>query len=369
MVAVGTLALIGTILTIAGYQALMAILGKPKPPIIDTPMRFRRALVLLLVWLAASMLAQAVIHAGGPTWLASPLHVLAVGSPVYLVARLATAGLVGGTPLRMWGTLAAGLVCGTGVSALAETALLLAGGSAVAVFLVLNPDHLLAVERLLQELSRASGIENALAVLQPILVHPMALAAVLVAVSVVTPIVEEVAKSVAAWLIFRRLSTAAHGFWCGALSGAGFALFEGLMASADVSGNWTMILLIRAWSSMMHILASGVAGWGIAAFRVTGRGSRLVAGYAFAIGIHALWNAAVVGIGYGGLRSAFSHAGPDVIAMAAVIAGASTLLVLVVVLPAAILWVNQRLRTPVGSLEGRLLAAGGLASTSPRLEG
>jgi hypothetical protein len=141
------------------------------------------------------------------------------------------------------------------------------------------------------------------------------------------------------------------------------------MASADVSGNWTMILLIRAWSSMMHILASGVAGWGIAAFRVTGRSSRLVAGYAFAIGIHALWNAAVVGIGYGGLRSAFSHAGPDVIAMAAVIAGASTLLVLVVVLPAAILWVNQRLRTPVGSLEGRLLAAGGLASTSPRLEG
>jgi hypothetical protein len=208
-----------------------------------------------------------------------------------------------------------------------------------------------------------------LALLQPILVHPASLAAVLLAVSAVIPIVEEVAKSAAPWLIFRQLRTAAEGFWCGALSGAGFALFEGLMASADASGSWTVIFLIRAWSSLMHILASGLAGWGIAAFRVTGRTSRLAAGYGFAIAIHALWNAAVVGIGYGGLRSAFSSAEPDVMAVAAILAGGSTLLALTVVLPAAILLINRRLRTSAGSLEGHLLARNGLALTSPRLEG
>ena len=369
MVAVGALALIGAILAFAGYQALMAVLGRPKQPIINTPIRFRTALVLLLVWLAASILAQAVINAGGPTWLASPLHILAIGSPVYLVARIGTGGLSGETQLRMWGTLAAGLVGGTGVSALAEVALLLAGVFAAALFLVQSPDHLLAFEGLLHEVSRGSGIQDALAALQPILMHPLALATVLVAVAVVTPIVEEFSKSTAPWLIYRRLRTAAEGFWCGAVSGASFALLEGLMASADPSGNWTAIFLIRAWSSMMHILASGLAGWGIAAFRLTGRSSRLIAGYGFAIGIHALWNAAVVGIGYGGLRTLFNQAEPDVIAAVAILAGGLILTSLAVSLPAAILLINRKLRAPAGGIEVRPAAGDGLALTSTRLEG
>jgi hypothetical protein len=369
MVALGALVLIGAILIISGYQALLAVLGKPMRPTTSTRIGFSTGLILLLVWLAASMLAPAVIQAGGPIWLASPLHVLAIGAPVYLVARLSTGGLVGGTPLRMWGTLAAGLVGGTGISALVEIAFLLTGVLATAVFLLQNPESLLAAEGLLHELSLASGVENSLAVLQPILLHPMAVAAVLVAVSVVTPIVEELAKSAAPWFIYGRLRSAAEGFWCGAVSGAGFALFEGLMASADISGNWTVIFWIRAWSSMMHILASGLAGWGIAAFRVTGRSSRLVAGYAFAIGIHSLWNAAVVGIGYGGLRSTFGQDGPDAVAMAAILAGGLTLFALAVGIPAAILLINRTLRTPVAGLEGQLPSRAGLALTPPRLEG
>ena len=369
MVAVGALALIGAILAFAGYQALMAVLGRPKQPIIGAPIRFRTALVLLLVWLAASILAQAVINAGGPVWLASPLHILAISSPVYLVARLGTGGLVGETPLRIWGTLAAGLVLGTGVSALAEAALLLAGIIAAALFLVQSPDHLLAIEGLLHDLSRGSGIQDALAALQPILMHPLALATVLVAVAVVTPIVEEFAKSAAPWLMYRRLRTAAEGFWCGAVSGASFALFEGLMASAEPSGNWTAIFLIRAWSSMMHILASGLAGWGIAAFRLTGSSSRLIAGYGFAIGLHALWNAAVVGIGYGGLRTLFNQTEPDVIAAVAILAGGAILISLAISLPAAILLINRRLRTSACSLEVREVAGDGPAFTSTRAEG
>jgi hypothetical protein len=368
-VVLGALVLIGALLIIAAHQALMAILGKPMPRIANVPMRLPSAFLLVLVWLASSILSQAVINAGGPTWLASPLHILAIGSPVYLLARLATGGLVGGTQLRMWGTLAAGLVCGTGVSALAEAALLLAGASAVALFLVQNPAQLLAVQAMVHDLSRASGVEGAVTVLQPILLHPMALAAVLGSVAVVSPIVEEIAKSAAAWFIYRRLRTAAEGFCCGAVSGAGFALFEGLIASADTSGNWTMIFLIRAWSSLMHILASGLAGLGIAAFHVTGRSSRLFAGYAFAIAIHALWNAAVVGVGYGGLRSALSQGGTDVTAVAAIAAGGLTLLGLGASLPIAILLINRRLRTSVSGDDGRGAAAYVLALTSSRPEG
>jgi len=351
MVAAGTLVLIGGILLVSGVQALLAILGKQVPPIANRTLRFSTALVLVLVWLAASLLAQALGSSGATAWLASPLHLLAIGCPVYLAVRLSSSGLPRQSQVRAWGTLAAGVVCSTGVAAIAEIAILLAGVLAAAAFLVLNPHQLLALERIVGELSRTTAIEGALAVLQPILMRPAALAAVLVAASVFTPVIEEVAKSAAPWLIFDRLRTAAEGFWCGALSGAGFALFEGLMASTEPSGNWTLILLIRAWSSMMHILASAVAGWGIADFRTTRRSSRLVVGYACAIGIHAPWNASVVGIGYGGLRSAFGPAGPDVLAIMSIAAGGLTLLVLAIMLPPAIVLTNRMVRQPGANTE------------------
>lgn len=342
-VGLGTLIVIGSILSIAAYHALQLVRGRPAASIAMAPLRIPAALVLGLTWLAASLLAQAVVQ-GGPTWLASPLHVAAIACPIYLAARLATAGLPSRSVTRAWGSLAAGMVGSTGISALAEIAVLSAGLLAAAFFIIMNPERVFALEGLARALSHAQTVEDTLDSLRPLLLRPETLVAVLLAVSVVTPIIEEVAKTVGPWLLYGRMLVPAEGFWCGALSGAGFALFEGLMASADASGNWTVIFLIRAWGSMMHILASGIAGWGIAVFRTTRKSSRLVAGYATSIGIHALWNTSVVGIGYGGLRFAIGGAAIDRIGMAAIAAGGVTLLTLCLMLPLAIVLINRRLR-------------------------
>jgi hypothetical protein len=224
----------------------------------------------------------------------------------------------------------------------------------------------MAMENLVQQLSRISDVEDALPALEPVLGHPLLLPFALLAVAVVTPIVEELTKSIAPWMLGGRLRGGAQGFWAGAISGAGFGLFEGLMASAGSAEAPALVLFIRGWSSLMHILASGLAGWGIGSFLNGGKITRLFAGYTLAILVHALWNASVVSIGYGGLRAALHPAGPDLVSTLLLGAGAMVLIGLMAGLPVALTVLNQRLRSnltrplPAGEPSGQPtdLAAG-----------
>jgi len=365
----GALTLIGTLMFVASYHALQVLRGHPDRPFTAYPLRIRDLSILMLVWLASAILAQILVDRDPWRWATPFLHLLAIGTPVYLLVRLAIGGVRGGSRLRLWGTLATGLILGTGLAAVTEIALLILAVSMGTLYLVLNPEQLLTLASVAQQLGQTSGMEDALMVMQPLLVHPVALLVVVLAVSVITPIVEELAKSAAAWVIYDRLSTAAHGFWCGAVSGAGFAVFEGLMASANTSGSWSFILLIRAGSSMMHILASAMAGWGIAAFRHSRRPTYLLGGYAIAIGLHALWNTSVVAIIYGGLRSAFSGNQVDVVGLAAVAAGAVVLAILLSLLPVMLIVINRRLRSHGSAPTQKPLIDGGDTAPSAGVEG
>jgi RsiW-degrading membrane proteinase PrsW (M82 family) len=186
--------------------------------------------------------------------------------------------------------------------------------------------------------------EESLAVLGPYLANPLVLLLALGVVAVVTPIVEEIAKSAPIWAVYDRLTDGSQGFWAGALSGAGFALFEGILVSSDAGTGIAAILVLRAGSSLMHIMASGFAGWGIAAFRATRSVKRLVAGYGAAMAAHALWNGSVVAIGYGGIRTTYGATQPDVFGVALSIIGAMTLAGLIGGLPIALVAINLKLR-------------------------
>lgn len=344
-VIIGVLELIGAVLLTSSYYALQVLRGRPDRHMAAHPLKTGQVLILVLLWLASSVLAQILVGQGSWRWTAPFLHLLAIGAPIYLLVRLATGGLRGGSRLRLWGTLATGLIVGTGLAAIAEIALLLLAIAAGASYLTANPEQMLALERLAVQLGGTSGIEEALTLLGPVLVRPFVLLVVLAAVSGATPVIEELAKSTASWVLFDHLSSAGHGFWSGAIAGAGFALFEGLVASADATDRWAFVLLMRAGSSMMHILASALAGWGIAAFRNGNRAIHLLGGYAFAIGMHAFWNASVVAIGYGGIRSVFSGSGSDMLGLMAIAAGALVLSALIALLPVALILINGRLRS------------------------
>ena len=101
---------------------------------------------------------------------------------------------------------------------------------------------------------------------EPWLNNPLVFLLALLFFSGLTPVIEETAKSIAAWTVFDHLDSPAQGFVIGALSGAGFGLSESLLASATPDSSWAATLMIRGGSTMMHIMTASLTGWGIASF-------------------------------------------------------------------------------------------------------
>ena len=116
-------------------------------------------------------------------------------------------------------------------------------------------------------------------------------------IAIIVPLIEELLKPLAVWIFATKIESPAQGFAMGVLSGAAFALIESLNASADGTTSWPVIVSIRAGTSLLHMTASGLVGWGIvSAFREK-RIMRFFAAYFTAVAIHGIWNACAVGTG------------------------------------------------------------------------
>jgi hypothetical protein len=298
-----------------------------------------------MVWLGACWLAPFLADRD-PWRLAAPaFHLMAIGLPAYLLIRLATGGLKGGSRGRLWGLLSAGVLLGPGVAAVAEIGIIFCIAVAAAGYLSMHPEKIPALQHIASQLAHASGTQDAAAVLMPWVLHPLALLLALLVFAVLTPVIEELAKSISPWILFDRLHTPAHGFWAGAIAGAGFGLFEGLVASADPGSSWRFVLVARAGSTLMHVISGALSGWGLARFRLTHKRVHLLAGYALAMAIHAIWNASVVTAGFGGLRVGLNDSRADVLGVAMLFVGGALLAALLVTMPVGLVLANRRLQS------------------------
>jgi hypothetical protein len=169
---------------------------------------------------------------------------------------------------------------------------------------------------------------------------------------VFTPLIEETAKSLGVWLVSGRIRSAAEGFALGALSGAGFGLVESLLVSATPDSDWAGTLAVRGASSMMHIFTAGLTGWGIASARLNRKAWHALLGYAAAMAIHGLWNAAAVGAVFGGLRLMpnLADAGSlDPFAISVMLIALAVLSGLATLLAVLLGAINWRLRPPAAA--------------------
>ena len=345
LVLAGSVALVGALSLPALFNSVAALRGRV--PTVRAPgsLGISQVLLLVVAWLGACWLAQVVIDHRVWKWTAPAFHALAIGAPVYLWVRLAAGGLSAGSQTRSSGLLVTGMWLSTGVAMLVEIALLILGLVAAAIYLLLNPDQFLSLQGFFRTLSGVTGLSDALTTLQPWLDRPVIFLAALVLFGGVTPVVEEAAKSLAIWGLVDRLGEPADGFVAGALTGAGFGLVEGLLASASPDPFWSVTLAVRGGSSVMHIAAASFAGYGIVAFRRTRRYASLLGGYLAALLIHGLWNASVVMIGFGGLHISTGVTDSNWIGLPLVAFGALILATLCVGTPIALIATNRRLRS------------------------
>jgi RsiW-degrading membrane proteinase PrsW (M82 family) len=339
--------LTGAIFLPAAYYSFQRLRGVDIPEAAPKILKPWQGTLLVLLWAGAAVLAQLLEDNDIFKWFTPPLYLLAIGTPVYFLIRLAAGGLNAGSRQRFWGIPVASIALGMTLSIIAEATLVIIGLAGGAVYLFLHPEQLSVFKHITDQFTNASRIESALHIVEPLLNNPLIIVLALFFFSGFIPVIEETAKSIAPWTVFDHLESPAQGFVIGTLSGAGFGLVESLLASTTPDSSWAATLMIRGGSTMMHMLTASLTGWGIASFRTNKSTRRVIGSYALAMFLHSLWNAAVMMILFGGLRMSSNVGLPDPIGEVFVFFGISVLVILCLAIPLTLAFINRRLRTPL----------------------
>lgn len=282
--------LLGIGMALAGLGGLQ---GRPSPVL-----RLPAFWVLLLAFVALVILGEFLRQTDAAGVLLSPLHVVVSILPPLTIIALVEAPLrrAGVVLLRrdlIWqvsfGALGATLLAGA-----LETFSLLGAGLVSGLLLLVLPGGQATVERLNTVLEQGVMLQDPQAMLA-VLLSPALLMAVLLFVSVVTPLIEEVAKSLGVVLTAaaRHRLGPAQAFALGVMAGTGFSFAEALFYGAmELPEGWAGPVLVRSSTAAVHGLATGLIG--LACYALLVRRSRVGSGLLAlaSVGVHGAWNAA-----------------------------------------------------------------------------
>jgi hypothetical protein len=182
-------------------------------------------------------------------------------------------------------------------------------------------------------------------VLAPYLINPFALIGLFLLLGVFTPLIEESLKPAIVWLLAKRIARPAQGFALGIISGAGFALVESLLASSTPGQGWAQLLVARAGGGLMHILGSGLMGWGIAS-AWQGKRLRLLGTYILSVTLHGLWNSAAIIIELGSIQPYLNNNAYSKLFDSFSLAGTILLGSLVLITLPVLILINRKMRQP-----------------------
>jgi hypothetical protein len=260
---------------------------------------------LSLIFLIILVAGHASAVAGGAAWFAlPPLHVLAASLPMACFAWLGIRKLRINSEQALSGGLASGL---TLAPALAITLEILAAILLFFVFaflIALNPDLANALESLQVDLERfQNDPEQVLQAFSELLNQPAILTLVLIFFSVAVPLVEEIAKPAAVWLLmWSRPLRPAEGFAIGLLGGAGFGLFENLLSGATAQ-HWGGVTTLRIGATAFHMATAGVMGWALVRAKNNGKYLSLLGTYILSVVVHGIWNGIVIANSFSSIAS------------------------------------------------------------------
>ncbi|HVN56543.1 MAG TPA: PrsW family glutamic-type intramembrane protease [Anaerolineaceae bacterium] len=351
--------LLGLLFLPSIYFSLLCLLKKQPPAWLASEARGPSAdalmWALLPLWALVLLLGNRAATSQGTGALVLPiLDILAVSLPILFLLLLGGRGLSAGSPQRTWGIFNVGMVAGPLVSLVAELLVFVALFIVIGIVVTRDPATRETFSRLSQRLMNSQADpETIMRILRPYLSNPAVVFSGLALIGGVFPLIEELAKPLGLWLLVDppwrgvgRGLTPAQGFVGGMLSGAGFALMESLGTATSQSGSdWAVVALARGGTDLLHILCSGLVGWGLVSAWNQRRFLLLGASYLCAVAIHGLWNSLSLLMGFiplvnqplSELPQGFGQNG----AMTLVALGG-----LAVVLLAILITFNRRLRAP-----------------------
>lgn len=242
-------------------------------------------------------LAPALLLAGygvqtGPAWIRwlLPLaHILANTAGVFFLLGFVRREIPAGQAGRFWGAFVGGLGLTPLITFTLEVLILLGIGLVWIALIGVMPEFrqdLLNLAAQLQNEGSSQALQQALGGFAS---RPGVLLTIFSYVAVLIPIVEELLKPAAVWLLAGRKLKPWEGFLLGATSGAGYALFENLTIGATAEA-WSFVSLTRLGTAAVHIFTAGLMGWGLAQGFRERKFVKSLAAFGSSALLHGVWN-------------------------------------------------------------------------------
>jgi len=281
--------------------------------------------------------------------------------PLWWYLEVGRRGFLPEPPARIWSIASFSLVVTLPVILVLEFILFAIIAVLVGIYLGFQPEfsqQFSMLERMLQDPNFNPQVLDD--ILMGYLQKPGTLFGVLVVVAWLLPIVEELFKPLAIWFFAGDRMTPRQGFVAGMVSGACFALWENLTAiSAAGDGSGTEILIARVGTGLLHIINTGMVGWGMASFWQSRRYLwRMIGAFILAVTLHGLWNASSIISGFAPLLDVTVEAERWVQVSGSVTLG--MLVTLIIVNFTILLYANARLRKSQTSEADGLASSGAL---------
>ena len=289
------------LLVICAWFLLQRTLYKPEA---DLPFRFPFAgwqisvSCMIFVFSIALGTIAAMSEIRWLSWLLLPtLTIFTVLLPIFLFLGIGTRGVPFGPRWKAWSTLGMGLTIGPAFMITLEILALFFFALVGFIALAGHPEVIRELLRIGKLLAQNVSEETAVELLAPYIVQPVTIASLFIYLSLAVPLIEELLKPLAVWLFAKNLNSPTNGFALGMLGGAAFALVESLNVSSDGGSGWSVVVLVRAGTSLLHMTTSGLMGFAIVELFQRKRLGRFLATYLAAVLLHGLWNACAIGAG------------------------------------------------------------------------
>lgn len=343
--------LVGIFCIPAFVFSLREIRGKPLKTT-GTRWYFLAASAGMVAWAAIVLIFKPVETSQLSLVFLPPLVVVATVLPLWWYLETGRRGLSLPSPSTGWGVISFSLIVTLPVILILELIVLVVALIVAGAYLSAQPGFTEMFTALQRMLSSPGFDFNSLApLLENLSRQPAVLVGALVMISGIIPLLEEMFKPLAVWLLAGDRLTPAQGFYAGMLSGASFALWENLTAlSTAGDGSGTAILAARVGTGLLHIVTAGMVSWGLAsAWQSRRHIGRLIGAYLLAVLLHGLWNAAGLFTGIGPMLQVPVAAGS--VAQTLETAALGVLIALVFINLLILLVANARLRPkPVNAL-------------------
>ena len=226
------------------------------------------------------------------------INVLVAGIPVLWMSTVAQWQLDGGSQARKWRIFGFSLTIMPVLVIFIEILVILLmavfGGLWIVYRSSINPQLESEFMFIVNQLSLSIGdLDRISQLLEPYILQPSVIFWGFAIFSGIIPLIEEIIKPIALWSLAGRNISPEEGFVGGLLCGAGFALMENLLYLRIVvsAEEWLIMSIGRTGTVALHMLASGLVGWGLVKTWREGKWLPLIMTTVGSFLLHGIWNA------------------------------------------------------------------------------